>query len=103
MKFEVADGTNCREADAEVGRTIGIRQAEDDGLWVAAMEGDWVDGDPRKLATLFAAAPELLAVVEMAQIEALTLEPRLTAPFAGTMRILAERCKEAIAKATVTP
>ena len=59
MKYEVADGSNCPEVDEKLGRTIGIREKEDDLLWVAVMEGDWAQHDTRALAELFASAPEL--------------------------------------------
>lgn len=74
---------------------------------IADVHGWDADGESMEVrkanARLIAAAPDLLSAVEMALIEATTLEPRLTAPFAGSMRILAERCKAAIAKATETP
>lgn len=45
------------------------------------------------------AAPELLAVVKMAQTEAVTLKARLPEPYASNMARLAEACAAAIARA----
>ena len=45
---------------------------------------------------------ELTVVCEMAHVEAITLQPRLNEPFAGHQRVLAEKCREALAHAERT-